>query len=66
MHITVNGEPHALDQPLTLTQLIDQLDLGARRIAVELNGEIVPRTFYPQTLLQNEDELLIVHAIGGG
>lgn len=66
MQITVNGEPHRLDAPLKLDALLRELALGERRVAVELNGEIVPRSRHPQIELGDGDELLIVHAIGGG
>ncbi len=66
MHIHVNGERREIDAPMTLSLLIDSLDLGGRRIAVEHNGEIVPRSRYADTALSDGDEVLIVQAIGGG
>jgi sulfur carrier protein len=66
MQITVNGEVRALPAAQTLGQLVDALELAGRRIAVERNGEIVPRSRYADTMLDDGDELLIVHAIGGG
>ena len=66
MQITVNGETRALPAAQTLAELIEALDLGGRRIAVERNGEIVPRSRYESTPLADGDELLVVHAIGGG
>jgi sulfur carrier protein len=66
MQITVNGEPRRLDAPLKLDALLRELELGERRVAVELNGEIVPRSRHPLIELGDGDELLIVHAIDGG
>ncbi|HCA24604.1 MAG TPA: sulfur carrier protein ThiS [Pseudomonas sp.] len=66
MQILLNGEPHQLDQPLTLSALIDQLGLTGKRLAVELNLEIVPRSQHADTRLSEGDRVEIVHAIGGG
>ena len=66
MQIIVNGEARALPDRQTLTELVDALELSGRRIAIERNGEIVPRSRYDGIVLDDGDELLIVHAIGGG
>lgn len=66
MHIRLNGEPRQLAAPCTLAQLIDSLQLGGKRVAVERNGEIVPRSAYAATALAEGDQLEIVQAIGGG
>ncbi|MAD01979.1 MULTISPECIES: sulfur carrier protein ThiS [Pseudomonas] len=66
MQILLNGEPHHLDQPLTLSELIAQLGLTGKRLAVELNLEIVPRSQHADTRLGEGDRVEIVHAIGGG
>ena len=66
MQILLNGEPHQLDQPLTLSALIDQLGLTGKRLAVELNLEIVARSPHADTRLGEGDRVEIVHAIGGG
>lgn len=66
MQILLNGEPHRLDQPLTLSALIDRLGLTGKRLAVELNLEIVPRSQHADTRLSEGDRVEIVHAIGGG
>lgn len=66
MHITVNGESRTLAQTCSLTELLVQLQLGERRVAIELNGEIVPRSRHPTTQVADGDTLLIVQAIGGG
>ena len=66
IRITLNGAPRELPAPLTFTQLLDELALAGRRLAVERNGEIVPRSSYPKTLLCEGDQLEIVVAVGGG
>jgi sulfur carrier protein len=66
MQIVVNGQPRAATERLVLPALIEELQLGSRRVAVELNGAIVPRSAWPQTRLADGDRLEIVHAIGGG
>ncbi len=66
MNIVVNGKPQALEAQTNLQQLLENLQLGQGRIAIELNGEIVPRSLFRHTFLQNDDSLEIVQAIGGG
>ncbi|WP_286240904.1 sulfur carrier protein ThiS [Neptuniibacter halophilus] len=66
MQIQVNGEMLQVSEGTTLTGLIDKLELGEKRIAVELNLEIVPRSEHADTILQAADRVEIVHAIGGG
>lgn len=64
--VTLNGESRALDTPISVARLIGQLGLDTRKVAVERNMEIVPRSTYAETWLANGDELEIVHFIGGG
>lgn len=66
MIITVNGETREVTPGLTLSALLVEMQLTGRRIAVERNGEIVPRSAHDGCLLQADDRLEIVHAIGGG
>ncbi len=66
MHIQLNGEAYTLSETLSVAGLIEHLQLAGRRVAVELNFEIVPRSLYETTLLKEGDALEIVHAIGGG
>ncbi|MDF3918005.1 sulfur carrier protein ThiS [Salinicola sp. LHM] len=66
MQIQLNGEPRQLDGEQTLAQLVDTLGLTGRRIAIEVNEEIVPRSLHAQTRLNDGDSVEIVHAIGGG
>ena len=66
MQILVNGESKTLPEQATLADLITQMELTGKRIAVEINAEIVPRSQHGETRLNAGDEVEIVHAIGGG
>jgi thiamine biosynthesis protein ThiS len=66
MQIVLNGESRSISPDMRLPALIDDLRLGDRRLAVELNGAIVPRSAWDATALSDGDRLEIVHAIGGG
>jgi sulfur carrier protein len=66
MQIKINGDSKDLNDDCSVHQLIQQLDLADKRIAVELNGEIVPRSQFPETTLNADDRIEIVQAIGGG
>ena len=62
----MNGKAHRFDAPLEIASLLARLELSGRKIAVERNGEIVPRSAHARTLLADGDELEIVVAVGGG
>ena len=64
--ITVNGVTRSLDQPLAVSALLEAMALAGKKVAVERNGEIVPRSRHTEVLLQNGDRLEIVVAVGGG
>ena len=66
MQIRLNGEPHECAEATTLAALIATLELTGKRIAVELNGEIAPRSRHQDIVLAAHDRVEIVHAIGGG
>jgi thiamine biosynthesis protein ThiS len=66
MRIVVNGHSEELDAATTLAQLLERLALEPRRVAVELNRRIVPRSRYAATALADRDELEIVTLVGGG
>ncbi len=66
MHIHLNGEPRALDPGTTIASLLDAEGLAQRRVAVEVNGEIVPRGRHGEHPLHDGDRVEIVHALGGG
>jgi sulfur carrier protein len=64
--LTINGTPRSFDRALNCADLIGVLDLAGKRIAMERNGEIVPRSQFAHCLLQDGDRLEIVVAVGGG
>ncbi len=65
--IVVNGTPHVCrDAAVTVADLIGELGLAGKRIAVERNGEIVPRSRYPDVRLTAGDRFEIIGAVGGG
>jgi len=64
--ITVNGETRAIPPAATVADLLREIGLAERKIAVERNAEIVPRSAYAETALAAGDALEIVHFIGGG
>ena len=66
MQLSINGEPRVFPAPLDVARLLDALGLGGKRVAVEHNGEIVPRSRYADTPLTEGDRLEIVVAVGGG
>jgi len=66
MEIKLNGSSRQFDDGTTAAQLIELLDLTEKRLAVEINREILPRSQYGGYQIQPDDEIEIVHAIGGG
>ncbi|HUQ27477.1 MAG TPA: sulfur carrier protein ThiS [Usitatibacter sp.] len=66
IRITVNGSQREFPSPLTFTQLLDELELAGRRLAVERNGEIVPRSAFADSRLADGDRIEVVMAVGGG
>ncbi len=66
MDIIVNGEPQRLAEPLTVATLLAARGLAGKRVAVERNGEIVPKSRHAETALASGDQIEIVVAVGGG
>ena len=66
MEITVNGSTKLCEAPLAVADLLQKMALAGKKVAVERNGEIVPRSAHASTLLANGDRLEIVAAVGGG
>ena len=64
--VTINGERKAFDRSLRFADLVDRLGLAGKRIAVERNGEIVPRSQVATHAVADGDRLEIVVAVGGG
>ena len=66
IHVHLNGAPREFPAPLTFSQLVDALDLAGKRLAIERNGEIVPRTRFAEARLNDGDRIEVVIAVGGG
>jgi sulfur carrier protein len=66
IQVTVNGAAHRFERPLEVSALLATLNLVGKKVAVERNGEIVPRSAHAATLLVDGDRLEIVVAVGGG
>ncbi|MBI5006367.1 MAG: sulfur carrier protein ThiS [Nitrosomonadales bacterium] len=64
--ININGEPRQFSGTLTVAALIDEMGLTGKRVALERNGEIVPRSTFSTQQLSDGDKLEIVVAVGGG
>ena len=64
--LIINGQPRSFPAPLNVASLIEQLELRGKRIALERNGEIVPRSQFGVMELSDGDTLEIVAAVGGG
>ncbi len=66
MHLVINGQDEDFDFSATVGELLDSLRLARQRIAVELNGALVPRASYDETPLNEGDKVEIVTFVGGG
>src|SRR5574337_1345215 len=66
MQIQLNGTPTDIPDALSARELLDRLELAGRRVALEVNGEIVPRSTHSGYRFHSDDKVEIVHAIGGG
>lgn len=66
MKLTVNGDPVVVDDGATVRGLIEELELTDGPVAVERNGQVVPRAQHAETRLEEGDVVEIVHFVGGG
>lgn len=66
IRILINGEPRELPAPQTVSSLLQQLGMADKRVAVEVNREIVPRSQHGDYALGDNDQVEVVQAIGGG
>jgi sulfur carrier protein len=66
LNIIVNGQPRELDRPATVAQLLAQLEMPTRGVAVEVNLQVVPRARHSEHWLADGDRLEIVSLVGGG
>jgi thiamine biosynthesis protein ThiS len=66
VRITLNGDPYDLEQPVSVQELLERLNIDPRRVAVEHNMVIVKRHAFAATLVGDGDEVEIVNFVGGG
>jgi thiazole synthase len=66
LRITLNGDPHELAGPLTVTELLLRLQIDPRRVAVERNLVVLKRDAFDRTAVCDGDEIEIVNFVGGG
>jgi len=69
LRLLVNGQQRTLDgitSPASLRSVLERLELRPDRIAVELNGEIAPRTKWSELIVADRDRIEVVHFVGGG
>ena len=66
LNITLNGSPHAVLADTSIAALLADLGYAQKRVAIERNGAIVPRSAHSSTCIEANDQLEIVQAIGGG
>ena len=66
MKVMVNGDPMELTQGITVTQLLEQVKVAPELVVVELNLNILKREDLPKIMLKEEDQVEIVHFVGGG
>ena len=64
--IQLNGDPYEVINGTNLNELLNKLKLQKNKIAIEVNGEIIEKSKYPNLILRREDKVEIVHFIGGG
>ena len=66
MTIRLNGDPHEIPEPMSVSALLQRLDVDARRVAVELNLTVVKRALYDSAIVKDGDEVEVVNFVGGG
>jgi sulfur carrier protein len=64
--VSINGSPQTFEHQISITDLVASLNLTGKRIAIECNSEIVPRSLFAQRLLADGDIIEVVVAVGGG
>jgi len=66
MEVIINGEVQHFPDNTHILDMVHLLFLEGRRIAIEINGEVIPRSQYPARRLQDNDKIEIIRAVGGG
>ena len=64
--IQLNGKEQLLQQPLTLKELLEEIRIQNRAIAVAVNSEVIPRSEFEKVLVRDKDQIEVIHAVGGG
>ena len=64
--IQLNGDPYEIDRGINLNELLNKLKIQKKKVAIEVNGEIIERNKYQNLILSKNDKVEIVHFIGGG
>ena len=64
--IQLNGDPYEIDKGINLNELLNKLKIQKKKVAIEVNGEIVEKNKYLNLILRKNDKVEIVHFIGGG
>jgi len=66
LNLTINGKVQTFNHSMNVAELLHSLDLTGKRVAVEVNGHIIPRGQHAQHKLESNDKIEIIHAVGGG
>ena len=66
MELTINGEKRKINESQNLADLVKELDIQTSHFAMALNQQVVPRSKYESTVIKENDQIEIVHAVGGG
>jgi len=64
--ISFNGQAYRIDRPLSVGEMLERMGLVGKRVAVERNGEVVPRSRHSEVRVENGDRIEIIVAVGGG
>ncbi|CAN1597765.1 ThiS Sulfur transfer protein involved in thiamine biosynthesis [Candidatus Pelagibacterales bacterium] len=66
IQIILNGKPHNIKEKTNIISLLEALSLSEKKVAIEINEEVLPRDNYAKKILSDKDRVEIVHFIGGG
>ena len=66
LELTINGEKRKISESHNLADLVQELDIQAPNFAMALNQQVIPRSKYESTAIKENDQIEIVHAVGGG
>ena len=64
--IQLNGNPYEINNGTNLNELLNRLKIKKNKVAIEVNGEIIEKSKYPNLILRRDDKVEVVHFIGGG